>query len=1546
MAEEKDREQLDVAKTLDQKNVLLIGTTGFVGKVVLSMLLCRYPNIGRIYALVRPGMGDTAEERFFDKVARSPAFDPLREMWQDGYDSFLREKIVPIAGDIGRPRCNFDDNQIGQFADHGISAIINSAGLVSFMPSLESAIRINALGAKNVLDVARATGAHLLHVSTCYVAGRRDGEVWEDEPVIGYFPRHDELRTDDFSAEAEIADCQRIIEQVRTLANDRAHISQFREQAAESLRAQRRDPDNKQTLRLAVARERKLWMHKRLQELGQERAEHWGWTNTYTYTKSLGEQVILADKDVRATVLRPAIVESSVRYPFAGWNEGFNTTAPLIYLALKGHRHIVAGHRTPLDIIPVDMVSAAMIQATAALIANCHKPVYQCGTSDINPVYTERLTELSSLAIRRYYRELADSGEEPFRNRLRARLEPFPVEYKRFQRFSAPQFKRVADRIGDEIDRRLPRWGAPRLTAVAERAQEQLARVSEFAGQAIDVIELFKAFTFDHDIRFRCDNTRGLNAQLTAHDREVLRWDPDAINWRSYWFDSHFPGLQKWVFPILDDEFGPKQRSVYTYKDLVELFDAATKLNKHRVAMRLMPKRGDEPVVYTYERIQDMAAQGAGSLRQLGIAGGDRVMLMSENRPEWAISYFAILKAGATAVPLDSGLSLPEVSNLAQSSGARLLIASADVADRLLSENGIATPMRGDDIEVSAALSALGRAIASAMANDSGDPGAAGSDVAQPVLDVGVLGFDDILVEPAVSPMAVARPRLGGTTASLIYTSGTTGEPKGVMLSHKNLTSMTAKMSSLFKLYRHDGLLSVLPLHHTFEFAAGLLMPLVHGSSITYLEEIGPESLSDALAEGHITSMVGVPALWQLIHRKIFSVVADRGPLLRRAVDAVVELSRMIAEKTGFNPGKLLFFPVHSKLGGRLRLLISGGSALPSDVMKSFHGLGFRLYEGYGMTEASPVIAVMRPNEKTAIGSVGRALPGVDIKIDQPDDSGIGEVVTKGPNVMEGYYHNPEATSAVLRAGWLHTGDLGRLDRDGNLYIVGRKKDMILGTSGENVYPDELEAIYSDSPYIKELSIVGLPSGHTGETVAALIVPEYGKDGLSREVIRQRLLQHVQDLTKQLPLHKRLKVYHLWDHDLPKTSTRKVKRGEVVAELSRLEAAAARASQARKERPEGGEPGQRSSTDWIRDVIAQVAQKKRSQVQPETRLDELGYDSLMFTELGVALEAAGVTLSDPAALTDLDTVADVENYTAQHGIEAEAGGRKDGRKERVKKGKRDHESGDDEEIAVPDLWVRIGRRALRMGQRMAYQRLYDTDVSGEAYAPPTGGYIVAANHASHLDMGLVKHALGEQGELLVALAARDYFFDDPVRRAYFENFTNLVPMERYGSLRESLRLAGDVIRSGHILLIFPEGTRSKTGVMSDFKPSLGYLSLTNQCGILPMYLGGTYDAFPKGAYLPRLPKHRDLVARIGPFVPYERLSEMKRGVSRSQSYRRIAAHIERQVRRQVPAEYEWTLGESGREPLAQVAEQAANPARPDPAAGSAEPVSSKREVGR
>ncbi len=284
-------EQIDVTETFAGKRILFIGGTGFVGKVALSMLLCRYPGLGKLFALVRPGSGFTAETRFFQKIARSRPFDPVWQRFGEATEGYLRDKVVPLPGDVSRPQVGLSDADVELLTEGGpLDLIVNCAGLVTFNPSLESALRTNVYGVRSVLELCRRTGARLVHVSTCFVAGQREGEVWEDEAIFGYFPRRpgharsksagSALRSGDFDPIAEVTDCERLIEETRRLAEDRVHMALFRDKGASRLREEGRDPDDERHLKAAVQRERKTWTAERLTELGMERAQHWGWTNT------------------------------------------------------------------------------------------------------------------------------------------------------------------------------------------------------------------------------------------------------------------------------------------------------------------------------------------------------------------------------------------------------------------------------------------------------------------------------------------------------------------------------------------------------------------------------------------------------------------------------------------------------------------------------------------------------------------------------------------------------------------------------------------------------------------------------------------------------------------------------------------------------------------------------------------------------------------------------------------------------------------------------------------------------------------------------------------------------------------------------------------------------------------------------------------------------------------------------------------------------------------------------------------------------------------
>jgi len=1416
---------LDLERAFAGHQILITGVTGFLGKVALTMLLDRYPDVGRIYVLVRPRAGGTAEDRFFGKVAGTQPFRPLRERHGDGFEAFLRKKCVALAGDVTDSMLGLSEEQVKELTAK-LACVINSAGLVTFNPSLELAVRVNTEGARNAAELCKRTGATLVHISTCFVAGTRRGPVFEDEPLIGSYPKAhdlDEAARVPFVVDAELKDVDAVVARLRAQADDGTLAAQFRAAAVQRLEEEGRDPADQKALGLASGRERKLWLAQQLVQAGMERARAWGWPNTYTYTKAMGEQAIAAS-GCQYALVRPAIVESALRFPFPGWNEGFTTSAPLVFMGLKGQRVFPAGHKLVLDLIPVDLVAAGILGvAGAACAGRLQQRVFQLASGDVNPFYVRRSVELVALYKRRKMDErVAEGKRSAFENWIDTFLEPYPASKELYFASSAPLFRAAAKGLRKLIAERGASWGAPRTTALLARADQALEGVDRQLAALEMTWDLFLPFVAGERFIFQCKHTRQLWAQLSKDDRAKLPWDPEAIDWRRYWMEVHMRGLEEWVFPGLEEETKALKREVSQPKDLLALLAAARHAFGPRVALRFyagedsaseLARTRDDRI--TYDELARFSDRAGRALQSAGIKAGDRVLLMSENRPEWAMGYFGILKAGAAAAPLDQGLSAQEVQNCAAAAKAPLLLASPKVVERLRALPGLRTLTLPDVLR--------------------------GSD------------------EAGLPPLR--RSAAADDVASVLFTSGTTGKPKGVVLTHRNFASLAAKIAGLFDLRVGEGVLSVLPLHHTFEFSCGLLVPLMLGAEITYLDELTADRLSDALNTGRIHALIGVPALWQLLHRRLTQELASRPRAVEAAIQAAMALHGELRNRTPFNVGKLLFWPIHNRFGGKLRLLVSGGSALPEEVQKAFHELGFDLIEGYGLTEAAPVLSVTMPENRLRTGTVGPPLPGVEIRIENPDADGVGEVLAKGPNVMAGYLDDPEATREVLAGGWLRTGDLGRLDEDGHLTLVGRKKDLILDASGKNVYPDELEEIYGASPRIKELSIVGLPDGKGHERVACLCVPAARED-------RAKVEEHFARISAELPFGKRVKVLHFWDGDLPKTATRKVKRPLVVAELLRLEKATAAATQLATE-PAG-------SDAWLYDLLADLAQKPRGSVNAQTRLvADLGFDSLLVAELTVALEKAGVKPPPESESATITTAGELARRIEKRGDNGAH--ERDGTLAQKK----------DDDIFIPGPVAAAGRAAISFFQKALYGGVFEIDVSGQANVPANGAFLVAANHTSHLDVGLVKIALRDEGTKLASLAARDYFFDNPWKRAWFGNFTNLVPIQRRGSLKESLHTAVRTLELGYHLLIFPEGTRSPDGELQEFKPAIAYLSFAAGADILPVYLEGTHEAMPKGAFLPDPRKRRNLIVRIGPVLRYEELRGATHGLARSAAHKEV-----------------------------------------------------------
>lgn len=1388
------RPRIHLGEAFAGRGVLLLGGTGFLGKVCLGMLLEFFPEVRRVYLMVRAAGEAESRARFDDLMENSPAFAPLRERRRAAFRSFLDEKVVVLGGDITGKNLGYSEAQAAEVAAD-IDLVLNCSGRVTFNPSLEAAIATNVHGTRNTLEFARRMKRPaLVHISTCFVAGNRSGEIREDEPLLGYFPRRDR-EDQEFRVDREIEDCERLAARVRDEAEDKSRVDGFREAARRRFVEEGRDPDDRRQLSLAIARERKDWIRRRLRDLGIEKAQGWGWPNIYTYTKSLGDQLVASEKGMARAIVRPAIVESAVSFPHPGWNEGFTTSAPLVRMALRGQNLFPVNPDVILDVVPVDMVASATLAVAAETIVSEPRLVYQVASGDRNPARVERLVDLVGIYKRRYFRD-KPTGMKLWNEAL-ARMEAQPVRADRFEKHTLKWMSRSASGLSGILERASGEPLGP-LGPVVEGLRRNVEAFEGFVAQGERQYHTFKPFIAGERFVFRADHTRDLFSRLDGNDGKLF-FNPEEIDWYDYWLHVHLPGLERWVFPALDEQERARPRRVYTYKTLVELFEACTKNHAGRVAMRIT--RGGREERYTYADLRECVLRAAAFLAARGFGPGDHLGLIGDNSPEWGMAYFAIQRIGATAIPLERDLRPPEILRLLRLGDARGLLLS----DALHERHG-----------------------------ELAEAGAAGTRPfsTHPFAEVFRIGDR---AEEARRIRALPGPPTAGALASILFTSGTTGAPKGVMLTHRNFTSLVAKLLSIYDIGEKDGALSVLPLHHSFEFTTGFLLPLSRGAQIAYLEAIGPESLQHELRKGHTTCIVGVPALWDLLRRRILAPFAERSRRVEDLVVALIDAAHLLREDTGVNIGPAVFLPVHSALGGRIRYLISGASALSETTWKTFRGLGFHIAQGYGLTEAAPVLTVTPPDGPTPIGSVGRALPGIEVRIAEPDASGVGEVVAKGANIMAGYYGNEEATAEALRDGWLHTGDLGRLDAGGHLFLVGRRKDVIVDSGGKNIYPDEVEELYAAPEQIAELAVVGLPDG-MAEQVAAVVVPS-GKTPEDRAQVEA----HFRSVSSRLPLHKRIKTLEFRDEPLPRTATRKVKRSELLRWL-----------QDRRRSAAAGARAEAASGSRLIELVASICERPEAELRLSSSFAELGFDSLMYNELAAALEAEFGESVAPEALANMNTLEELALALRGAGREAKSRRRAAAPKK----------AADDDEIEIPPAVARMGRRGLGEVQRWFYHQVLQPRFTGRAHIPTHTNCLVVANHSSHLDMGLVKMALGEAGSNLVALAAADYFFDNRIKRTFFGNFTNVVPMERRGSLRESLDRAAGYLKQGHSVLVFPEGTRSRSGRIQPFRRGFAHLAFRCRVGVLPVHLD-TWGAFPPGAVSLR---SRAVAARIGPFL--------------------------------------------------------------------------------
>lgn len=810
----------------------------------------------------------------------------------------------------------------------------------------------------------------------------------------------------------------------------------------------------------------------------------------------------------------------------------------------------------------------------------------------------------------------------------------------------------------------------------------------------------------------------------------------------------------------------------------------------------LVFKTGFRSIRISYLDLYDYAYRMASWYQRNGLEKGDAILIWAPNGPEWVAALLACSITGVIAVPLDARVKADFVRHIAGETGAKAGIKSKYV-----------------DVE-------------------SDIPWWNAYDLRRQIRET-----PPILKEPAIS---------GEDILEIVYTSGTTSEPKGVILTNKNIVSNIAALSGALSYEADWKFLSVLPLSHMLEQNAGLFIPLFYGCSITYLRTRKSSAILQAMQEEGITCIITVPLLLQSLRDNILREIESMGRT--RAFNRMLR----VAARLPRGARKAVFRRVHKKFGNCLELFATGGAPLDPAVEEFWNALGVKVLQGYGLTETAPIVTcntVRDPRRST----VGRVLPGQEVRI-----SDEGEILVKGDNVTQGYYKRPDLKEKYFIDGWYRTGDIGELDREGYLRIKGRMKNMILTASGMNVYPEDIETGLNRLPEVKDSCVLGVEKN--GQTVvhAALLLEEGIRDG-------KRV---VEAANANLADHQKIQAYTIWDKpDFPRTTTLKIQRRFVLqALLENREGAVEPQTEAEDESPVYG-------------IIRSISGVPREKVSPSATLGlDLQMDSLARVELvGIIEEELRVEM-DESLITDQTTIADIERFIADQ-----------------KKAS----------VAKAHLWPLSG---WAVGVRWLLQNIFLRPILGyyaklrvmgrEKFDGLNKPFILIANHNSHMDAAVLTMALPWSVRRRITVAAAADVFQEwhsseaPLKEHILRKIAttlallvlNIFPFQRYSGIKKSLEYTGKRMDRGWSVMIFPEGRLSHDGTLQDFKAGVGLLVKELDAEVVPAKIQGVYDIMDYRFTWPQ--KHGRVTVRFGTPIRF----------SSDATYEDITRRLEHEVR--------------------------------------------------
>ena len=802
---------------------------------------------------------------------------------------------------------------------------------------------------------------------------------------------------------------------------------------------------------------------------------------------------------------------------------------------------------------------------------------------------------------------------------------------------------------------------------------------------------------------------------------------------------------------------------------LIDLFGSFKKRNSEVFVYRTGIRR----FTFSYSDLYNSSLKMAQYLRKEGIKEGDKVAIWAPNSPYWAFSYFGILLTGAIVVPIDFASGKKRAETILKLSGAKFIIQSnykfEKIKLRHLADGGIKTAIIEN-------LTYLTKSVTS------------------------------IKKTPQIKSRPKADQPLAETDmCEIVYTSGTTGDPKGVVLTHKNIVSNILSACNHISLpsashvrrgaSRRINFLSVLPLSHMLEQTVGFLTPLYRGDKIIYVRTIKPSAIMQSFTEENIAAMLVVPRFLSLLKNTIEREFSAKG---------LIGFSNIKITR------KIISYFVHKKFGANFQMFISGGAALPLDVFVFWKDLGFKIIEGYGLTECSPIVSA-NSFESQIPGSVGQPLTGVKVKLDN------NELLVKGENVFSSYYENPKETEQAFANDWFRTGDFAKLDHNGNIFIKGRKKDVIVKASGINIYPEEIEAILNRIKDVKDSAVLGLDIGE-GEQVHAVLLLK-GENADPSEIIRVA--------NEKLDLLSQIEGFSVWeDYDFPRTTTLKIQKFKVKEKIL----------QKNKEKVKSN-----FEKDTLISLLANVSKKSEQEIKESSLLtSDLGLNSLSRLELINFLEEEyRVDLQD-SVINQNTTVADLRKILE---------------KREKTKGQR-------------GLWLwtnkKLGIKVREVLDFICHIPLsflfFDLEVKGISNLRNIKKPVIfVSNHVSYLDQPAIMRALPRNLRYTTATAVREEFFFSEKGTSLVQKILfpyamiafNAFLLPQKSGFRKSLSFMGKLIDHNINILIFPEGSRTKDGKLGPFMQGLGILVKELQVSIVPVRIIGMEKIYPRGTKFPK-----------------------------------------------------------------------------------------------